>query len=727
MLVRFFRYVRALLSRRRVEGETDEELQFHVEMATSEYLKAGLSDAEARRAAARDLGGVTQTREQVRALRLTRLDAVWQDAAYATRLMYRQPAFSLTAVATLAIGIGVTTAILAAAWSVLLRPLPVRDEASIVVGYTLRNTTFSQSPLTWPSVEAWRASGVFKDVAAVTSGRGELTDGVAERISIQQVTANFFRVLGVTAIEGRVFSEDDLAATDTPAVISEALWRSRFGGHSDVIGRRLETGQLSVVVIGVAPPRFDRWRGQAQMWVPLERTISARELSVGYSLFTAIARVDGPVRAAAVDQLRMLTAGIEGNRVSGVRILPLREDVSSPRAARLMLVLIVGVVMAWLVVCANLSMLLLARGPARAGELAVRLALGASRGRLVSQLLLETLVLAIPAGAIGIGAAAGATQWLKSTPSLVGVETAGFDPGWPLLLAGLALTLLTSVACGLVPALTAGRATLAKGATGLELTRSSRRWARTLVVAQIAVSLIVLIDASLLAKSAHRIQQVELGFNPDYVLTFQVSLPAANYGSSTVKDGPRFVQAQTELLDRLSALRGVERATFGHGIFAPGTGNLPGTSISLDDGRRFLNGEPKTVAFTPGWNYIGPEYFAVHGVRLTRGREFTAADHAGSTWVIVVNEAAAALYWPNHDPIGRRINFGSRRPPDVFDQPWSEVVGVVPDIRHAGADTPARPYVYRAALQNPRREFEVMLRTSVPPAKIGRASCSERV
>lgn len=712
--------VRALRSRRRVDGEAEEELQFHLEMATRSYLESGVPEAEARRMAARDLGGFSQTREQVREVRTMRIDRVAQDLLDAMRLVTRQRAFSSTAIATLAIGIGVSAAVLSAAWAILLRPLPLHDEATVVIGYTTREGMRTNRPLSWPELEGWRTSGLFSEVAAVTNSRGELTDGIAERIAIQQVTANFFRVLGVSAVRGRVFSESDLSATDTPAVISEPLWRARFGGDPAVLGRRLDVGRYRVVVVGIAPRRFERWRGHTQIWVPAERTMDPSELRYGYFLFTPVGRVTGNLASDAADRLRDIGGSIAARRgIQGesVRLVPLREDVTSPRTKRLFAVLLAGVALSWLVVCGNLSTLLLSRGPARAGELAVRLALGAPRSRIVGLLAVESLVLAAAGGALGAGAAAAALQWLKSSPSVAGIASDELDLGSSLLLVTFALALASALACGLGPAIVAARAPLSRGAASLELVRSSRRWSRTLVVAQVAISVVVLVGAALLGKAAWRIQHVDLGFRSENILTFQISLPVSTYGDSVSSDGDKYIRAQAAIRERLGALPGVEQVSLGYSVFQPAGGMAPGVSVRFDDGRSFLNGNPTQVASTPTPNYAASEFFALHGISVIRGREFSADDHVDSPRVIIVNQAAANLYWPDADPIGKRINF-DQVIRGRATSPWHEVVGVVADARHHGVDYPARPHIFRAMTQHPRREFEVMLKTSVPPASV---------
>jgi len=723
MFGRLIAYGRELIRRRRIEAEADEELQFHIEMETEAHRARGLSPDEARLAALRDFGGLTQAREGVRGVRTTWMDSASQDFRYAARLWWRQPAFTAAALLTLAVGIGATTAIASAAYGVLLRPLPVHDEGSLFVGYANFAGIGDRVALSWPAFKAWHDSEVFADVAAVTSSRADLIDGVAERISIQKVTSNFFRVIGVDAAVGRVFSEADDASPETPAVISDALWRSRFSSDVGIIGKHLQAGRLAVTVVGVLPKRADRWRDSAQMWVPIDKTVAAQELRVGYHSFTPVARLSPGLAGGAVDRLTPITARVEGAEISHVRLVPLRKDVSSPRLQRILVVLFVGVSLTWVVVCANLSNLLLARGPTRAGELTVRLAVGATRGRIVQQLLIESAVLSLPGGVLGVWTAFAAIQAMASAGPVGALNPADLELSAPVLGFALLITIASAIACGLVPAMTAGRASLARGSAALEIARTSRRWSHALVIAEIAVGLVVLVSAALLLKSVGRIRDVDLGFDAQNVLVFQLSLPTATYGSATSTSDDRYVRPQREILTRLSALPGVEKASFGVGIFNPGT--FFRTSLTLEGGRKILNGDPKDAPFAPAMYFVGPDYFAVHGVRVLRGREFSPGDDFSAPRVVLINEAMAALHWPNQNPIGRRVNFSLSRPGRDFTEPWAEVVGVVADIRHGGVDLPVKPYIYRSAMQYPRPDFQVMLRTSIPPDAVANAVRAE--
>jgi putative ABC transport system permease protein len=592
------------------------------------------------------------------------------------------------------------------------------------------------APISYPQFQEWRSSGAFEDLAALMPSRLDLVGGeAAERVNVAQVSDNFFTVLGVQAALGRVFTTGDRTASETPAVISDALWRRRFGGDPAIVGRRMTAGDLQVVVVGVMPRRFERWRLEAHIWLPIERAASASLLSArGYLLCTPIGRLpkdgstamaQGKLEAADRETTRRIEAQSPGNGYrSGVRLVRLRDDVVPAKVDRLVIVLFVAVALTWLVVCANISTLLLSRGARRSTELAVRLAIGADRARLIRQLLVESAVLAVPAGAVGALAGAWTVRWFVAAapPGLFDLSPVRFDV--PIVAFVVGLTAASAVVFGVLPALGVSKVTLQSAVHGRRGS-STRRLSNALIVAEIATALVVLVGASLVVKSLIRMQQVQLGFEPGQVVTFRVNLPAAKYGATGSIEGAPFVQAQRELLDRLGSLPGVEGVTFGDGIFVP---NVDGrTSILFEDGRRLLNGNPKDRPLAPGLHIIGPGYFRVHGARLAAGREFTTRDGFNAPRVVVINETMARMHWAGQTPIGRRVNFGRARARGGSpDEPWAEVIGVAADIRHGGIEMPSKPEIYRAALQYPRPEFEMMIRTSVQPERVA-ASAREQI
>ena len=638
------------------------------------------------------------------------------DLTSAARPVRRRPGFAAITIITLALGVGVTTVVYSVVYGVLLRPLPVRDEASLVIAYATTEIR-NDGPVSYARYAGWRDSGAFEALAAITTAGFDLTEGVAERVFATGVTGNFFSVVGADAQLGRTLQDGDATAPEVRAVLSDALWRRRFGADPAILGRSIKAGHVVLTVIGVMPPRFERWRGEAHIWVPIEHVHTASVLaSPGYHVVTPVGRLrrgteaEAQHRLATVDRELDASGHLPSRDNRGARIVSLRDDVVPARFERLVLTVFAAGALTWLIVCANVATLLMMRGVEREQEIAVRLAVGASRARIIRQMLAESAALA------GIGGLLGALLAYWTLRSFVAAAPAAlldssavrFD--WPVVAFAGAAIVLTAVMCGLLPAIRASSLTLhhapqQRAATG------TRRLSHALIAGQLAGALVVLVGALLVTKSLGRMQHTEVGFQPEGVFAASVRLPASRYGYPTSDVDARYLPAQRLLLEQVRTIPGVDIATIGDSIFTPGvTGRV---SIALDDGRRFLNGNPKDVPFTPGMHSVGPGYFQLHGARIVAGREFTEDDDFVGRSVVLVNETMARLHWPNQEAIGRRVNFGARVR-GVYDEPWAEVVGVVADIRHGGIDLPVKPEVYLPIMQRSRSIFQVMVRTSSP-------------
>ena len=639
---------------------------------------------------------------------------MWSDLAYSVRLFRRRPAFGIGTVLTLALGIGVTTAVYAVVYGVLLRPLPVRDEATLVVVYATTSIR-NDAPISFPRYTAWRDSGAFEALAGITLAGFDLTEGIAENVKAAGVTANFFSVTGGTPQLGRTLQSGDGGIAEAPAVISDQLWRRRFGADAAILGRSIKAGQRRLTVVGVMAPRFERWRGEAHIWVPMDAVHSATVLaSPGYHVVTPVGRLrssgegEAARRLAIVDGQLDTVGQLRSRDNRGVRIVTLRDDVVPARFERLILALFAAGALTWLIVCANVATLLMVRGVEREQEIAVRLAAGASRARIVRQLVVESGVVA------SIGGLLGGLLAYWTLRSLVRTAPVGLlDPGavlfdWPIILFAGAAIVITTILCGVLPAMKASNQTLHR-VSRQQAAAGTRRLSHALIAAQLAGALVVLVGALLVTKSLARMEQTDLGFNGEKVFTASVNLPTSRFGSPTSNADSRFVPVQRHLLEQVSTIPGVDVATIGDSIFIPGIDSR--TSIALDDGRRFLNGNPKDLPLAPGMRWIGPDYFQLHGVRLAAGREFTPRDDSTGPSVVLVNETMARLHWPNRQALGRRINLGYRVKGN-YDEPWAEIVGVVADIRHGGIELPVKPEIYLPIMQRSRQVFSIMLRTS---------------
>jgi putative ABC transport system permease protein len=712
---------RALVRSRQDDADLDDELRQYVEAAVGHKMAEGLSREAATRAARAEVGSPEAVKDWMRDVGWeSRVESLWQDVRLAFRMLRREPRFTIATVLPLALGIGAAVAVYSVAYGILLRPLPVHDEPSLVVGYVVRAVQ-NDAAMPYPRFQAWRDSGVFEGLAASTSRSFDIvTDGVAERVQAAAVAGDFFHVLGVAAVRGRVLSVDDKDAEGIPAVISHSLWTRRFAGDTAVLGRTISAGSYQLTIVGIAPPAFERWRGEAHIWVPVERVHSPAILaSHGYHLFTPIGRLhEGLSRAATEERLATvdgaLRDSLDGSRVPPARLVSLRDDVVAPGMRRTLFVLLAAVALTWLVVCANVANLLLARGTRRASDLAVRLAIGADRWRIVRQLLVESLVLAVPAGALGALLAYWGVQSLVSfgPPGLIGNAAIRVD--LPILLLAVGAILLSALAFGLAPALRLSRVSLQAVLTERA---APRRASGVLIAAQVVVAVVVLTAAALLVKSFARMTAVELGFEPRDVLTVQFSFPQKFPGSPESQRHWQFA-AQEALVSRLGALPGVVDVSLALPVFRPATDQR--WSVALDDGRRFLNGEAAQRPFAPRPHTVGPGFFRVYGGRIVEGRDFNEHDRYDSPRVVLVNETMARMHWPGESPLGRRLNFGSYSlAKKEYDEPWHEIVGVVADIRYGGVEEPFLPDVYRTATQHPLWGGYAVLKTTVKPEELG--------
>jgi putative ABC transport system permease protein len=377
-------------------------------------------------------------------------------------------------------------------------------------------------------------------------------------------------------------------------------------------------------------------------------------------------------------------------------------------------VLLAAVALTWLVACANAANLLLARGTRRAAEIAVRMAIGASRGRIVRHLLIESVALAVPAGALGLLIAWLGTRLLVAygPPGVIGNTTISVD--LPIAAAAALLTAVSAALFGVVPAFRSSAVSLTRT---LAERAAPRRLSAALIGAQVAVAVVVLIGASVLVQSLGRMTAVDLGFEPRNVLTIEFSFPQKFPGSPSPEPQRAWrLATQDAMLARLGALPGVESVALTGSTFRP-IGDFP-QSVWLDDGRRFLNGEPDQRPFAPRQHVVTPAYFRLHGVRLLEGRDFTDSDRSSASPVVIVNQTMARLLWPEESPIGRRVNFEGYSPVKGYGGPWHEIVGVVADMRYGGVDEPLRPEIYRAAAEEPLRGGYAVLKTSVRPERV---------
>ncbi len=647
-----------------------------------------------------------------------------QELRFALRMLGRHPGFTAVALLTLALGIAANTAIFSVVDAVLFEPLPYREPDRLVLAWA-QSPEQERGTVTPADFLDWRAQGeVFEGLAAFSHVSFNLVgDGEPERLRGASVSTNFFQVLGVRPALGPGFE----ARTDSGAwqrvVLSHGLWRRRFGGDPAIIGRTVRLNDVAYEVVGVMPEPFD-WPAitpfrastteAPQLWVPAvyrdvpQLGVYAQEdrSTFRYGRYLRVVgrlkpgvMLAGASRAMEAVAERLAREYPETNENSSVQLVPLREQlVGNVRPVLWVMLAAVGLVLA--IGCANVANLFLARASARRQELTVRVALGASRGRLVRQLLLESVLLALGAGVLGLLLALWSLDALsglvpEELPRLGEVRMDGRVLAFTLL-----VSLGTGVLFGLVPALQASspdlNGVLRQGGGG-RLAGGRNRSRSALVVGEVALAVVLLISAGLLLRSLWRLQDVEPGFRSEGVLTWSVSLPTSRY-----PDPARQAALFQQLLERVEALPGVKSA--GAVSDLPQGGNDIAFSLDVEGAPPPAAGEQRAVGFQP----VTPGYFRTLGIALRAGRDVTPADREGAQPVALVNETTARRYWPGEDAVGKRIRLGG-------EEDWRTVIGVVADIRHGGPMQAPRAEAYVPVLQRTFFFLQFAARTDGEP------------
>ena len=643
------------------------------------------------------------------------MDVILQDLRYGIRKLAKNPGFTAVVVLALALGIGANTAIFSVVNAILLHPLAFKDPGRIaMVWMDNRKLGVDQD---WHSylnfLEYKNGSQTFEDIAAFNDRSFNLTGaGDPIRVLGAWATASLFPVLGVDPILGRAFtSDEEEPGRDLVVVLSHGLWQRRFGADPQIIGQQISLNGKNRTVIGVMPASFRFPDKDAELWVPLSPDAQLRNnrnalwlkavgrLKPGVTLEQA--RADMGTIAGRLEQQYDFMSGY------GVNLVPIHDQVvGSVRPA--MLVLLAAVALVLLIACANVANLLLVRAAAREREIAVRAALGAARGRLVGQLLTESIVLATAGGVAGLLIA---VLGLRMLLAMAPVDIPRLDQirvDWQVLAFALGLSLATGVVFGLVPALQASRPdlneSLKEGGRGSTTGIRGRRIRGALVISEIALSLVLLIAAGLMIKSFVHLQQFNLGFNPDRMLTLRLQLPGSKY-----KDDSQVAGFYRELLDGVENLPGVQSVGAISTIFL--TKTPYSTNFTIQGRPPLRPGQQIEVPI----DSISPNYFRVMGIPLLRGREFTDDDKAGAPGVVMINQTFARRFFPDEDPIGKRFVYGM---PDGPNPPWLTIVGVVGDTRRTGFDAEIRPETYLPYSQTPDRSMYLVVRAASSPMPV---------
>jgi predicted permease len=731
LTTRFRSWLKWIVKGRRLESEMETEVHFHIESRAADLVRKGLSQQEAMRQSRIEFGGIESYKDAMRvSVGVRWWGELGSDLHHGWRLLCKNPAFTAVAVLTLALGVGANTAIFSIVNAVLLRPLPFPEPDRLMritfnePGLGLRDVPFSV-----PEFEDLRTrAGVFKDVSTIGVASVNVTGtGHPERLEFVVSHPNYFSMLGATPQIGRLFGSQDFALGFAPvAVISDGLWHRSYGADPNVIGRTVRLDNDPYTIVGVLPRGFRHPGPTASGNVEVFTTAGfsgdpapppARgtrfmpaaigRLQPGFTVEQAQARLTAMATQIRHDYATDYPAQAQWT----IEIQPLQEALVG-NVRPLLLVLLGAVILIVFIVSLNIANLLLARASGRQQEMAVRSALGASGGRMIRQMLTESMLLSVIGGAAGVLAAVGTLGFiLRFVPSNIPrLNEVRID--WAVLAFAFTISVLTGLVFGLAPSLQSAKAALSsairEGARGSGYSTKTRRLRDALIVSELAFAVVLMVGAGLLLRTLRDLLEENPGFNPTQVVAANLWLPEPN----DPKADPYLSAAQQtsfdrELLRRMKAIPGIELAAV--------TSDLPTRDLRLSDAQAIdaLAIEDRLVESSLDLRAerikISSDYFKVMQAPLLRGRFFTEGDEDGKQPVVIVDETTVRKYWPTRDPVGQRVRFGA-----LPANPWITVVGIVKDIKSDGLDIDGIPHIYVPIYQSPNRNLSVVLRTSLP-------------
>jgi putative ABC transport system permease protein len=694
-----------LLRSGRLARDIDDEIAFHLAMRQAEHERNGLAPDIARRTAARQFGNVTVLKEQTRDMwTFPSFESLVQDLRYALRTLRRAPAFALIAVLVLAIGIGATTAMFSLIDAMLVRglPYPQADRLVVLIGNVQRAAGVERRGNSYPDHVDWRARATsFDDMAAYATLNTTLQGlDEPEPIPSEAVSTPYFKLLGVSPTYGRGFrpEEDAVPNRDAVVILSDGLWRRRFGADPAIVNRTILLGGRSFTVVGIMPAGFTGVSDTAQLWIPFAMSGTPFD-NRGSRGFQTLARLKpGATIASARAELdtisRQLAATYpQTNDKRGVEVSPLADYVLQ-QLRPIVVALMAAVSLVLLIACANVAGLLISRSDARQREIAVRTALGAGPGRLLRQLITESCVLAM------LGALAGMAVARISLPSLIAASPIAFPTfvrpqlSLRVLGFGIVIALLSGVLLGLapmmharVPRLSDALKTSARGgASGMR----SQRLRSALVIGEVALAVLLLAGAGLMIRSIQKLAAVDPGFEAAHVLMVNATIPrqtapAAAPGTTAAAPAP-FVSSHADLLDRIRAVPGVEAVSLASDLPFGGSSAI----FYSAEGDATVAAETMPRAYI---HRVTPEFFATLRIRLEAGRTFVPSEERTDSQAVVVSHNVTRRFWPNQDPIGKRVKIGA----PGSQNPWLTIVGVVDEVK------------YRGLPENPTRDPDLYL------------------
>ena len=706
----------SLFQRDRMEADLEKELRFHVDMLTEQHVRAGIAPDQARRLALSAFGSVAQVKDNVRDTWMSRaVEAIAQDVRYGVRNLRRNPGFAAVVIVTMALGIGANTAIFSVVNGVLLRPLPYANGDRLVVLHQQRplagieDTGFSFQEILDYRTQAQSLDGVveFHDMWFILLGRPE-----PERVATGVVSAGFFDVLGVRPLYGRTFVEaDDKPGAPAVLVLSYKYWQRSFGGDPSVVGRVFRMNDRPHQVVGILPP-VPQYPREVDVYMPTSacpfrshpRMIESRDAR----MMQAFARLKpGVTLEKARADLDIVASGLEAKypndyrAADGYHTLAVPLQVELTRSFRTTLLVLLGTAgFVLLIVCASIANLTVARMVRRQREIAIRSVLGASRGRLLRQLLTESTLLALAGGAIGLALAGWGVDLLIVFAERFTTRAAEVNIDRAVLLYTFLVSVATGLVFGTVPAFTGAFDTAAGARDGARTTHSTHGIRNALIVVQVAASFMLLIGAGLTIRTLINLQRVDPGFKTDNLLTMRIDLNFSKYKDEAV---PAFWQAFEDTLRAAPGVLGVG----GGGTFPLNDQNVFASTLRIE-GR-----DNEEAAARPRVDYhvASPEYFSTIGQPIVAGRPFTRGDNGHEKLVVIINRAMARHYWPGQDPVGRRISSG--------DDTWATIVGVAGDTLQR-LNQPAHDEVYLPMFQGRQLSTNWLVRSDVDPAVMER-------
>jgi predicted permease len=729
LMIRLSNFVTSQSADQRLQEEIAEHLAFQ----TEENVRAGMPPAEARRQAALKLGSAEAIREHHHAEQsLPLIENLLFDLRYAVRMLVRSPGFSFIAIATMALGVGATTAIYSVIDATLLHPLPYPNPDQLVrIQDDLSGVGAHNVGISVPEWRDLQSSGIFQSVSVSGTGADVNLTGSEqpERLSYKHVTPNYFAVFGIDAQLGRTFDPHDATpGFNLEAVISDELWRREFAADPHIVGKSLRLDNDVYHVVGVMPRGFrdlgatseerktETWLAAGMAGLPFPPPLRGTRiqgrvvgrLKRGISIAAAQGHLDALVEALK----KQYPAEYPAQAAWTVRLSPLSESVvGSVRQSLILLFGAVGLVL--LISCVNVANLLLARASARGREVAVRQALGATRAHLIRQLLTESLLLFLLGGIAGFAILFFARKFLlqlipESLPHLNDISIS-----WDVLVFAIVVSVAAGTIFGLAPAWLMSRFDLigtlrqeGRGSIG-SLGRSRAR--KILVISELALSLVLMVAAGLLLRSFWDLFKVQPGFNPERVMAIQTWLPGPNDPSADIyRTATQESVLVREMLRRSRTLPGVEEAAVGDVAALPLGHSHPSQLPLIREGLETMDNEAPVI----DGPIVSPEYFHVLGMPLLRGRLFSDQDREDTPQVAVINQAAARTYWPNQDPLGKRVrlHLDSREPLNSAKPAWTTIVGVMADARTESLADLAIPQLYRSVYQHPAKDLAIFLR-----------------